>query len=202
MGVLRRGFTLIEMLVVIAIILILFSLSMAVAMYVHKQAKITATSAMIQNLQSNFASYKMNYGDYPIMPGGSGYSADDSTAPGYFQTECAPCGQSANGHEDNSKLAKLLSDTGTFAVNQISQGGQIRDKFNRPLIFRFLVVAKGSGDDRQREPHPYIWSYGPDGINQTQATPVYTNKPGPDYDNAEAQAIDASSAVGNDDIRQ
>ena len=61
----RRGFTLVEMLVVIAIIGVLASLIMAVGGSAIRQAKRTTIKMDISQLESAIIAYKEKYGDYP-----------------------------------------------------------------------------------------------------------------------------------------
>ncbi len=61
----RRGFTLMELLIVIAIMAILAGLLVPVIFYVQKQAKISATKAEIGGLKTALAQYDFSFGQFP-----------------------------------------------------------------------------------------------------------------------------------------
>jgi prepilin-type N-terminal cleavage/methylation domain-containing protein len=65
----RRGFTLIEMLVVIGIIGILASLAVPAATGVMKKAKKVKTSAALKDIQIAIKMYQQEYNRYPIRAG-------------------------------------------------------------------------------------------------------------------------------------
>lgn len=61
----RNAFTLIEMLVVVAIIAILFGLSLAAYSGVNSRARISATQTTIETMKQALESYSNDFGDYP-----------------------------------------------------------------------------------------------------------------------------------------
>lgn len=65
----RRGFTLIEMLVVIGIIGILAGLAVPAATGVMRRAKKVKTSAALKDIQLGIKNYQVEYNRYPIRPG-------------------------------------------------------------------------------------------------------------------------------------
>jgi len=65
----RRGFTLIEMLVVIGIIGILASLAVPAATGVMKKAKKVKTSAALKDIQLGIKNYQVEYNRYPLRAG-------------------------------------------------------------------------------------------------------------------------------------
>jgi prepilin-type N-terminal cleavage/methylation domain-containing protein len=65
----RRGFTLIEMLVVIGIIGILASLAVPAATGVMKKAKKVKTSAALKDVQLGIKNYQVEYNRYPLRAG-------------------------------------------------------------------------------------------------------------------------------------
>jgi hypothetical protein len=130
----------------------------------------------------------------------SGRAINDGTAPydpGYYQTECAPVSQKTNGKENNSALIKFLIDNGylDFKKDQYLKNGIMVDPYGNPIIFRFLVQP-----DSTKKPAEtvYIWSYGRNGVNEINASPIYKNKGVPDYDSVEVKNM--NSGDGGDNI--
>ncbi len=71
----RRGFSLAEMLVVIAIIGLLFSVLMPVLNMVRRQGERTQVSAMLSSIGTALDSYRSDFGDFPR------FSRDDTSFP-------------------------------------------------------------------------------------------------------------------------
>jgi prepilin-type N-terminal cleavage/methylation domain-containing protein len=74
---LLKGFTLIEMLAVIAIILILASLSLSVAKYMRTKAQRSKAEAQLARMVQGYQRYMGDKGIYPAGPGGEYF---DTTA--------------------------------------------------------------------------------------------------------------------------
>jgi prepilin-type N-terminal cleavage/methylation domain-containing protein len=195
----RRGFTLVEMLVVIAIIAILIGLLVPVYANARKKAKIAASEALMTNLQGALEQYRFSHGMYPIKPGGSGRLAEPN--PGYYQVDCAALGSKASGAEDNSQLMKALQAAGHPVGGRNDYvNGQLVDGFRNPIIVRFLIMAPTAANGEQLQERVFIWSYGPDGVNDIGASTAYAN-PGPaTYDDPEIATLRPGPAKDKDDI--
>ncbi len=61
----RKGFTLVEMIIVIAVILILVSLTIGVVVIITDRANYAKTEAVVKMLDDACKAYKQNYGIYP-----------------------------------------------------------------------------------------------------------------------------------------
>src|SRR5688572_31308761 len=61
----RRGFTLMELLVVIGILALLFALVMPALNMVRRQADATRTSALLASIGTALDAYKSDFGDIP-----------------------------------------------------------------------------------------------------------------------------------------
>jgi len=199
----RRGFTLIEMLVVISIIVLLVGLLLPVLTRARLSARNTATKTTIHNLNIALDNYKLDWKQYPIVPGGSNAIYDTGSGsynPGYFQSPCAAKGAKASGVEDNKDLVKLLLDTKFLDIKRANlNNGQLLDHFNTPLIVRFLVSKAPVGDVKISE-KTYIWSYGSDTTNGVNAKNAYVCVGLPDYDKGEIDNVENSGADGADDL--
>jgi len=197
----KTGFTLIEMLVVIAIIAILAGILLPVLLGVRKSAKNAHTKATIDLCETAVRNYQVDKGTFPIKPGAAGALIDngkDPYDPGYWQTTCVAAGGTSAGAEDNSAMVKALSngyiDTGKLLQNP---GGSITDYYGTGIVFRFLVSQT---PDRMLE-KVYIWSYGYDKKNEVNASATYTNAGLSSYDQTEINQIEGSVLDGKDDIR-
>ena len=156
LGRARRGFTLIEMLVVISIIAILAGLLLPVFAKVKLKARISQAKNEMQNLTAAFTQYDTAYSRYPGNVNGQDYTYGYPGAP------------SANSTTTNSDLMVIINalDTGAAGINSHNV------KNPQKLV---LYSAKTAGDtnsaglstiDNQlRDPwgHPYVISIDYDG---------------------------------------
>lgn len=88
----KRGFTLIEMLTVIAIIGVLCALLFPVFSTIQRSAKETATRSQIKSIETALAAYEFDWGVYPpdglgsVVKTQAGYAVKSSSALYYFLT--------------------------------------------------------------------------------------------------------------------
>ncbi len=200
-----QGFTLIEILVVMAIIAILAGLSFAVYSYAIKGTRKAATEELINRLGKALLNYRQTTGNqtFPIRPGGNAeiFRGDD---PGYYTMACAPLGSHSSGDESNKDLiAHLIKAKKFLAESNRMRKGELVDHFGHPIVVRFLRKLRHPKDpDGPKDEMVFIWSYGADGKNQTGATPNYEYLGhGPnEYDYEEIERIEASDENA-DDVR-
>jgi len=79
-----RGFTIVEMLVVMSIILVLAGLILATSSYVHNKGARSRTEAEIAAMSAALENYKADNGDYPSYP-----SLDPKTPVNFIQYQAA-----------------------------------------------------------------------------------------------------------------
>jgi len=61
----RRGFTLIELMAVVAVIVLLVAITLGISSYAQKQAAIAMTKSQIASIEAALESYKSDWGYYP-----------------------------------------------------------------------------------------------------------------------------------------
>ncbi|GMV83031.1 MAG: hypothetical protein AMXMBFR7_42150 [Planctomycetota bacterium] len=204
-----RGFTLLEMLVVIAIIILLIGLLLPVLAAARRHARAAATKSTIHNLKIGLDNYRLDWGIYPIQPGGSNIIWDDgggSYNPGYYQIPCVGMNLTANlatPAEDNRALTTLLLDLEFLDVKKENvQGDYLMDHFSVPLVSRFWIKAPTtvSADSQKLSEKLYIFSYGPDNKQGVDVDAGHTVGAAPDYDKDLITRAEATPASGADDL--
>ncbi|MGD0088959.1 MAG: prepilin-type N-terminal cleavage/methylation domain-containing protein [Planctomycetota bacterium] len=103
----RNGFTLIEMLVVIAIISILVSLVVTTSGLIRQRAQVAAVNTLIQGLSSALNRYNVEFGEYPPSSGD-----DLGDAPIKDSLYRFLCGENGEG------LIKVVGANGANAIKQ------------------------------------------------------------------------------------
>ncbi|MFW5751156.1 MAG: prepilin-type N-terminal cleavage/methylation domain-containing protein [Planctomycetota bacterium] len=162
----RRGFTLIELMVVMAVIAVLMGLLIPVISTAMSGSKKAETTATLQNIEQAIANYHSRNGVLPLF--------DEDLA----AHDCMGGGDVVDEHEVEANNVLLLAclrtvDRDTFGpgadcVNQ----GVIVDAWHRPFLYRpftcYPLIAGSAlphSDDPPRPDSYQLWSFGPDRTN-------------------------------------
>jgi prepilin-type N-terminal cleavage/methylation domain-containing protein len=220
----KSGFTILELLIVIAIIAILMALLLPALVAAKRRSREVGCAACVKNMKTALENYYADWGGiYPIKPGGDGnvFAAGGVNSPGYYQIDCTAPGNRTSvaptGPEDNSLLTYVLTANKYLTVNDQNfvlaptTYPDFVDYFKVPIICRFLIepaVDKGGNflSDKLTQ-KAYIWSYGSDMTNWQNATTTgYANKGSPYYDGSayygpsEALNLEAAPAMGDNNL--
>ncbi|MCM8813632.1 MAG: type II secretion system GspH family protein [Candidatus Omnitrophica bacterium] len=136
----KKAFTLIEMLVVIAILSILISLIAFTSRWALDWARASATEAMIAGLESALEMYQHDLGTYPA-------SGNANLVTGLADVAAHAGNTAWNGPYMNFRAQDL-------------QGGQVIDGWKNAYHYTFVVAAN---------PPVRIWSNGPDKVDNNGA---------------------------------
>ena len=203
----QRGFTLLEMLIVIAIIAILMALLIPMLSYARRKSRETATLANIKNIRIALDDYYTEYqGTYPIdgtKGNGQIFDSGAGITPGFYNTHCTAQGAVADKTENNSLLTTVLTTTKHLVVNvsNLDPKGSFMEYFGDSIICRFLILQSvdkgGNVISDKLSVKPIIWSYGADRTNWINATQDYINMGLPNYDGVEPTGgVGGSGEIG------
>ena len=183
----KRGFSLIELLVAIAIILTLMSLLLAGGVALTRQAKRTQCQALLAKVATAIEAYRQDRATLPVSA--AGYAAGSwtwaTTANSALHTELLT---TANDHRNNPRKGYLV---GEIDQARFVAGTTIIDVWGHPVVFYGPPWSgpkpyPGNGSARDFE----LWSAGPDG-RFDDLRPGTTGDP--DNDNIPARAYDPST---------
>lgn len=131
----RAGFTLLELLAVVAVIAILIALIMGSSAGARKNARIQQSKAELRGLVVAIRAYRVEYGTWPVHDQGGEWN------------------------EDNSELVRALVAPGNeHHVNFIEvrdPSHSLCDPFRANIPYKVLINATND--------YVEAWSYGPDG---------------------------------------
>lgn len=143
----RRGFTLVEMLVVVGIIVLLISILVPMAMHSYRVAVRTRMHADLQTIGNALEAYKTDFGDYPRLgyqpkaPSGAVLLCWALVAPGPANQD----GFNGPGFQIRAGGRKYVSylSTGTFRIGDTNNPtlvasdytNTINDKYDHPILY-------------------------------------------------------------------
>jgi general secretion pathway protein G len=152
----RRGFTLVEMLVVIAIIVVLSGLTIAGLGYVNQKQAREQTKVQIGLLQMALEEYKADTGEYPVHAVQSGENGTpeiyDALYP--FEADAEVYLSELDPENDSQGWLQGQETQGGGLTIYDPWGGEYRYRTNNP---------NSSGESIAANPDFDLWSAGPDG---------------------------------------
>jgi prepilin-type N-terminal cleavage/methylation domain-containing protein len=157
-----RGFTLLEMIMVVSIILLLLGTLVVFVANAHLESQKQATRKIIDGIESALVTYYDEWGQYPP----EGQLTSHGSAPN--QVSAALClALTGSGTKDAvSSMASLpggavATDPNIVTSNPDSTGQYFVDAWHNPIVC--TVYALGSNSAEANGGMPFIYSYGPDG---------------------------------------
>jgi general secretion pathway protein G len=172
----RRGFTLMELLVVVAIIVILASLVLGGLSVMQRNQAVSKCKAQIGMLSTALDEYKMDFGRYPVADDTGATS--DSGANVLFKAlywDSDNDGSGVGSDTDQRSYLPELDPTsnkqGWRSTTTASANNTIFDPWGANYRYRSGVDAGGAVNTNCKNPDFDLWSLGPDGkLGNTDGT--------------------------------
>jgi len=152
----RPGFSLIEILVAVSIIVILVGIAGFAWSSMVEQGKVSSTKALLQQLQSIEAEYRIQAGS------SHNHQVTPASAPSYVDTPMERFVYVAMQIPEARDMMKTIS--GSHAIDQDDDGitDQVVDDFGNPVTYRLNADASDP-DNLPVYPRPFFASAGNDG---------------------------------------
>lgn len=154
----RKGFTVIELLVVLAIIGILAGLIMGAAQSARKQALIAKAKASISSLETALGMFQSDIGAYPSAGNANMITCLTSSSGCLVGTSGTPM--------TTSQAANWSGPYMNFQTNEVSSGTFI-DPWGNPYVYT-AGSNHGTGADYTNN-YMDIYSFGPNGVDDNGA---------------------------------
>ena len=164
---LRPGFTLLEMLTTVAVLIIVLGLMVSLARYVRNQLAVEVTKQLLHKLDGLMATYHERHGDYPTIA--------PFVSPGPLPDEQS---LQRSAQRNNRDFVFALRSDGLLAEESfgglpqtIYNDATLRDAWGSPIVF-MPAMREGIG----MAPHdaPFFFSAGPDRLYRTAQNNLYS----------------------------
>jgi general secretion pathway protein G len=171
---LARGFTLLELLVVVAIIVILASLTVGGITVMQRNQAISKCKAQIAMIGSALEEYKMDFGRYPVANDSGGTNETGSNVlfkALYWDSDNngQGVGSDANQRIYLVELDPTQKKQGWASATTAGTNNTILDPWGANYRYRSGTLADGSVNSNAKNPDFDLWSLGPDGKPGTAA---------------------------------
>ena len=154
----ERGFTIVEILVVMAIILVLAGLVLATSSYVHNKGARSRAEAEIAAMSAALENYKADHGVYPVTIATTTLNARTSTDPNNYKSASTAMYQTLAGDTDADGQSGPATSYMVFKPNQIGDSGAttfVKDPFGNSYGYS---TAGQSGGTSGYNPTFDLWS--------------------------------------------
>ena len=164
-----RGFTLMELLVVVAIIMILAALSLGGLRFMQGKQAEKKCRAQIAMLSSALEEYKLDFGRYPVA-NDTGTAGDMGSNVLFVALYWDSDGNGAGvGADPNQRIYLPELDPGStkqgWSSNPIAgPTNTILDPWQQPYRYRSGLLGTGAVNNDCINPDFDLWSFGPDGV--------------------------------------
>lgn len=155
----KKGFTVIELLTVLAIIGILAGLIMGAAQSARKQALIAKAKASISSLETALGMFQSNIGAYPSQGNANMVTCLTTSSGCLVGTAGTPM--------TTSQAADWSGPYMNFQTNEVS-GGTFVDPWGNPYVYK-AGSDHGTGADYSVSGYMDIYSFGPNGVDDSGA---------------------------------
>jgi prepilin-type N-terminal cleavage/methylation domain-containing protein len=170
----RRGFTLIEMITVIAVIMFLVGALFVGTNRLRARARLGATNVLIEKVRGGLEAYKLFYRAYPTPFPLTGYSSNESLHY-YLTTSFRMNPSTANGEVPSTlNVGPLCQFSEQETIDPNNSGRRtIIDSWKSPLVFGYNTVL-GDADPRAGWTQtqtivPFLYSCGPNKVDDKGA---------------------------------
>jgi len=190
----RGGFTLVELLVVIAIIAILAAMIMPALVGVQKRAKIVKAKAEIADIANAINAYDSEYSRFPITSGG--LSDEQGEAKGFDFTTGLVFGPGNNAskysYDNNSNVVSILMDVEKFPNGYPTSNDK---HVKNPKQIKFLNAKRSESKHNDADPLPGVDE---DGIYRDPWGNPYIISMDTSYDDQVSDFIYSQASVSQD----